>query len=1179
MKTAQNGCLRMLFQTAVKRAALVCLGIAFSSGVLLAQVSYGINGEVTDPTGAILSGAKVTITNNATGTVSQAVSSAAGAYTVILFNPGMYTVAVSAGGFEASVHNNVTVEVGKFSEVTSMLVPGAATQTVTVSGGTIALNTADPGIGTTLEPELVEAAPIEVSGGPRQISSFVLQTPGTGAANIGAEGGSLNINGGITGESNYYYDGIPVSEPQSSTYSEVGNAYPPYDMVSEFRVQSSTFSAQYGLAQGVITYKMATGTNQYHGNAFDILRNSLFDSAGFFPSHFNAAGNPVPPVNHQNDFGFSVGGPASIPHLYDGKNRTFFHFTLDWYHQHEGQTGFGTVPTAAEKMGDFSNYLDASGNQIPIYDPLTGLQFPNNMVPQSRISPISASLLAAIPNPNRAGTVFGQQENESPAVLSLTNLTHLWGFTVNHKLTDAQSLNLSLWKTYANNPSAGRNIVPVDNILQSGTSNATHGTGYLLSYLDSVTPSLVVTAGVAKIDIDYGIRNDLLGPTFAGVTGSTSFPTIAFDGQNVPSQWGTSLTSVSTRQIDLAVVNNWLWSKGKHTFNIGGELRRTYENSIACTVCGTSIQFSQRTTSTPDATDPDFGSDGSAFASFLLGQVDSVNREFAQETRLRNLAVSSYVQDDYKWNSRLTLNAGLRWDVLVPFNAVNNNIVFADFKTPNAEAGGLPGTVTKYGVCAVGCTGTNRADIHWKDFGPRVGLSYMVNNKTVVQGGYYLAYLQGGAYSFGTTRVAQQYTGLLAGSFNSGSTGTSKPGYGSWDARPIPFPAATPFSPFLGNGGFVRQADPKTAGIAPYTQSWNFDIQRQLPWDMFLMVAFVGNRDVHLPSSLNQPNQLDPKYLAYGDLLGELVTSPDAIAAGIKIPYANFVNDFGSNAVVEQALLPFPQYGGTDNHFDQAGSSFYKAVVVQGEKRFTNNFSYLANLTVARNDSNVDYGVTLQQNNPENTYDQKLDWSASSLDQKYAVKLVATYKLPIGYGQRFLNSKGVVASLLGGWQVAGIMDYYAGNPIGISQDNIVLMATNANGDGVNRPNVVPGVKRQTYSYKLTKQYFAGKTMVQPTQFNVNAFTPSPQYGLGNAARNYTSIVSDPLKMESFDAMKSFRLGDRVTATLRVDYFNAFNRTQLQAPDNDIDDSTFGQVTSQSSQLTNRQGQATFKVQF
>ncbi len=455
----------------------------------------------------------------------------------------------------------------------------------------------------------------------------------------------------------------------------------------------------------------------------------------------------------------------------------------------------------------------------------------------------------------------------------------------------------------------------------------------------------------------------------------------------------------------------------------------------------------------------------------------------------------------------------------------------------------------------------------------------MLNNKTVIQGGVFRMTLTGGSYSFSASRVAQQFVSLLAGSFGVGSTGTNTPGYGFWDGRPVPAPPATAYTPALGNAQLIRQMDPKTSGITPYQQQWTFGIQRQLPWNMLAMVAYVGNRDIHLPSSLNQPNQLPIGDLAYGDLLGDPVNSPAAIAAGIKIPYPNFISDFGSGANVEQALLPFPQFAGTDNHFDQAGASEYNAIQMKLDKRFTNNFSFLTNLTVGRNQSNVDYGVTLQQNNPINTLDQKLEWSASTLNQKYAFKFMGTYKLPFGPGQRFLNSNGIVPRIFGGWQVAGIMDYYAGNPVGPTQDNVVLMATNTNGDGENRPNVVTGVKRQTYSYKLTKQYFEGKLATQPTQFNTNAFTPSPYYGLGNAARNYSSMTSPPLAMENFDAIKSFQVTHKVLAIVRVDYFNAFNRTQLQIPDGDIDDGTFGMVTKQSSQIGNRQGQLTLRLQF
>ncbi|MHB1865777.1 MAG: outer membrane beta-barrel protein, partial [Candidatus Saccharimonadales bacterium] len=883
-----------------------CFTVLGSSVRLNAQVTYGISGTVTDAAGAIIPGANVTFTDNATGIISRAVTSAkAGTFTVILLNPGHYSVTVEAKGFKRSVQANVTVEIGKFSTADFTMVPGATNQTVQVAGHEISLNTTDPELGMTLEPELVKTAPVEINGGPRQINSFVIQAPGAASVQSGGDGAhygsNFSIDGGITSEDNYYYNGIPITEP--GTPGDQGNSNPPYEMISEFRVATSTFPAQYGLAQGSVTYNMASGTNQLHGDAFDILRNSVFDSDGFFPSNFNSAGKPEPPTNHQNDFGGTVSGPVTIPKVYDGRNRTFFLFSLDWYGQNQGQTSFGTVPLPAELHGDFSQYVDANGNQIPIYDPLTGNPFPGNIIPVNRFSQISSSLLPLIPAPNRTGIVFGQQQNELPAVKSVPSLTHLWGFTLDHNLTKSQSIHYSQYYSHNSNTGENSNIVPVTNILQSAQNNIQNGMGYILNYVNTLTPNLVVTAGVAKIDDEYGTFDaTYAGANFPAVINGSDFPSIQFDGQNAISGWGSGQgqTTVSTRQIGISVVNNWLWIKGRHSLNVGAELRLGYEDSLNCAGCGGVFYISQRSTSTPNPSDPNFGSYGSSFASFLLGDIDHANRILAEEDRFRNQDFSPYIEDDFKVNPRLTVNAGLRWDLMVPFSTVNNNMVFGALPPLpgtsggplNLAAGNLPGTVTKYGNCAVGCQGADRADTHWGNFGPRFGFSYMVNDKTVVQGGLYVAYLDGGAYNFSGSRVAQNYSAPLAGEFNAGSTGSSVPGYGNWDTRKMPNPQTTPFSPDMSNGNAVRLLDRKTAGIAPYSESWNVNLQRQLPWEMFLTVALVGNRDIHLPSSLNQPNQLNPAYLALGNLLSQPVTSPAAVAAGIKIPYPNFLNDF-----------------------------------------------------------------------------------------------------------------------------------------------------------------------------------------------------------------------------------------------------------------------------------------------
>lgn len=1189
-------------------AIMVFCSMFLTAGTWLhAQVAYGVNGTVTDSSGAVIPGAQVELRAEATGVVSHAVSSSAGDFIIVLSNPGVYSVTVSTQGFKQWEAKNVNVEVGKFSTVTAVLELGAATETVQVTAQDIAVNTADPGIGTTIEPELVSAAPIEVNGGPRSIDAFVLQTPGTGAppsaAGTGIEGSALSINGGITAETNYYYNGIPITEPFTANVSESGNAYPPYEMVSEAHVASATFSAQYGLAAGVVTYKMAGGANAYHGDVFYITRNNFFDSVGFFNGP--AWGGTGIPTNHQNDVGFTLSGPASIPHLFNGKNRTFFLFTLDWYGQHEAQTGFNTLPTAAELNGDFSNFQDANGNVVPIFDSLTGQQFQCNgilnVICPDRFSTVSKSLLPLLqpssPLRTGTGTFNGEQENEAPFVKSTTDYNHNWGFTIDHNLSASQNIHFSLWNQDVNSPSPGNNMFPNSNELSSATENQTSGRGYLLNYIKTVSSNLLVTVGVNKTDIDYANHVVNQSADFAPITNAVSFPGINFDGTFPITNWGSHSNRNATRRYDNAFVNNWLWTKGKHTLNIGGEFRRTLEDSIICRSCGGDFNFSHRQTADPS--DPTSNATGNSFASFLLGDVYSADRNWALPADLRNIAVSAYIQDDFKFSPRLTINAGLRWDIPVPFTETQNNITFADFNMPNTGADGLLGAVTKLGSCAVGCSGINRAAIHWRDLGPRLGFSYQVNNKTVVQGGYYLAFMGGGAYAFGLARVAQDYTNVLAGSYQSPiNAGSTVPGFGNWDSKQINNPQQIPFTPTIGNGQQVEQMDPKTSGISPYTQSWSFNIQRELPANMFLMLAYIGNRDIHLPSSLNQPNMLNPSYLALGSVLTDTVNQinpgdpnydPAAVAAGIKIPYTNFVNDFGGDPTqipIIQAMLPYPQFGGTDNHFDQAGTSFYRSFQGQLEKRFKHGLSFLSSLTLAQNWSDVDFGVTLQQNNAQNPQDQKAEWSISSLNQKWNDKNMFTYVLPIGAGQRFLNHKGIADEILGGWQVAGIMNYSSGNPLGIYEDtNNVVLSTNSNGDAQPRPNIVPGQARKTYSYSRTRDYLVGKTSQLPVQFNTNAYSEAGQFTFGTAARNYIGITSPPNLMEDFDAKKTFHIGERVQATLRVDYFNAFNRTQFgsKAPpvDNDIDDgASFGTVQGLTrSNISNRQGQATFRITF
>ena len=296
---------------------------------LAAQVTSGINGTVTDISGAVIVGAGVTATNKATGVTSHTVTSSAGTFIVVGLNPGHYSVAVTATGFKQSVNSDVMVEVSKMSATNFQMLPGAANTTVQVVGNAISLNTTSPTMGTTLAPELVKEAPLEINGLARQIDTFVTLTPGAvssaGDTQVGGNPG-IHINGGVVYNSAVQFNGVPVNFVEYS--GNQTNINPPYEMVNEFRVNSSAFDARYGLGQGVVTYNMASGANQIHGDGFEILRNQLFDSDGFFPTRFSADGHPEAPINQENDYGFTVSGPVVLPKLYHGEKSHFFPFQL-----------------------------------------------------------------------------------------------------------------------------------------------------------------------------------------------------------------------------------------------------------------------------------------------------------------------------------------------------------------------------------------------------------------------------------------------------------------------------------------------------------------------------------------------------------------------------------------------------------------------------------------------------------------------------------------------------------------------------------------------------------------------------------------------------------------------------------------------------------------------------------
>ena len=1152
-------------------AAMLLFAAAAAGTPLFAQANAGLNGRVTDPSGAVIPNARITVVNENTGIKMQLATSSAGLYTTSL-PAGTYDITVESTGFEKSEQTHVVVEVGAESTNDIKLTMGSTSQTVEVtSSNAVELDTSNPQLDSILPSEEVADLPLEINGYMRQITSFATLAPGVRSGSYG----SVTVEGGASGQINSagnYYNGLQID-----TASDI-NSDPPYEMVDQFRVIRNAFSARYGMVQGAVDYNMRSGTNLLHGDGFFIDRNSVFDSAGFFPTNFNKAGKPVAPVDQETDWGGTLAGPVVLPKLYNGHNRTFFLASFDIFNKNQGITTTGAVPTPAEKTGDFSSFVNSNGVLIPIYDPQTGQQFQCNgklnVICANRIDPLSASLLQYIPNPNTTGTNYGLQDNMNPVIQSVPNQNQAWGITLNHQISETQNVAFTWWRNhYYVTQEEDAPIVPATNPLTGQEDLTDNANVWLANYSKIVHPNLVMTAGFAAENKFQNNQNANGNVNFAGVANSNTLPYISFNGQEAPTNWGNSNSSLVRYYVDNIgwnLFNNWMWNKGKHTINMGGEFHHYWESTLNNYSSG-HFSFSQAETSIPDTTNTNFSQYGSSFASFLLGLPDSANRSASTSTALQTNAFSAYIQDDIKLTKKLTLNAGMRYDLMLPYTMTQGNNVFLAPTAANPLAGNLPGAATQYGNCT-GCAGYNQIGVHGLYFGPRIGFAYSIDKNTVVQAGYTMTFLgYGGAYGQGegVSGSPNSMAGLLGGSYTLNSTGGYTSAYGEWSnpaggaANPIPNVTPTAFTPGLGVAQTIYYLDYSHNGEAPHLEMWTASVQRQLPWRTMLTVDYTANRVTHLSGYNRNPiSQPDPSVLQYGALLSDNINSAAAKAAGFTAPYANFAMQFGGGATVYQSLKPYPQYSNVSRAWDQAGTTYFSAFQVQADKHLSNNVNFLANIELPRLYDNLVTTV--------NKYNQKPDWGLDSTGS-FESKVAVLYELPFGKGQRWLNS-GETGKWLGGWQVSAILTYNNSQPLAITQTGESFL------NGTNRPNFNPGVPLWSGNYSKIPLFFEGK-IPAPVLFSTNAWSNTgSEYVLGNAKREYNAVRGPWYPVENLSAKKLFRVTERTSFNVRMDYFNAFNRVQAPFPTTSLGSSNFGQVTSKFS-ATNREGQISAAFNF
>jgi hypothetical protein len=1113
-----------------------CVAWCLFATPLWCQTNSGsIQGTVTDPSGAALPGANVTVRNLDTGLAISTVTTDAGLYSVPNLPPGRYSVSVEAPSLKKYTQEGVTVPTGTAVSLDIQMQLGGVTENVTVSADASQLETSTSDVGATVERSLVANLPLEVSGTIRNPVQFITLVPGFvgGVANDPGSNSTddFKVNGGQEGGTDVLVDGVSISLVSPNTQWNKGVST---DAVQEFKVLQSNFSPEFGESgDGIVSLTVKSGTNQLHGSAYDYLRNRVLDANSW---KNNTSGNKKA-INTQNDFGATAGGPIWIPHLYSGKDKTFFFFAYEGFRFRTGSNNILSLPNEAFRKGDFSALLP--GTQL--YDPATHAAIPGNILtndPNFKASAVMTKVFALLPPTNG-----GLTQNVTDHSLSSTT-ANLFDVKIDHTLSDKHRISGGF--DYDNTRTGG--ISSLSPIFGSSTPQKTRYARFSDNYIFSPTVVNQFLYGFSRRYRAEGSNSIGQGfPAKIGLTGvnNTTFPCFKFFGgpyREVLNNCGDSEFADNVYQLNDSVS----WVKSKHNLKFGGGVRMLQFNVRRLTQGSGEFDFDpSQTSSTGTAT----GVGGDAVASALFGLVNQAFLNYGAFSGVRYKDFYFFAQDSYKLTPRLTLNYGLRYDLDLPATEAFDRFSAVDPTLPNPGAGGILGAYTYFGT-GTGRNGRKRPqDTYTKAFGPRLGFAYSINSKTVVRGGYGIFYepLKEGSFA--------DQDGL--GFFNKETLTTANVAPFQIDSGvPHLLPASGPFTPEgqNGNGGVILV--PPNSGRPADIQTWNLDIQRQITTNLVVSVAYVGSKGTHLPALNIIPNQVNPSFLSLGNELGMNATClsnngcPKAIAAGVKLPYPTFTGN------INQALRPFPQYGDfnqEDNSFtpDRTGNSTYHAMQLGVEKRFAKGLSFLVSYTVSKNLTDADSagpGVSgfIGTNSfiGQNSFDRGAEKAVSQLDTPQALVASFFYELPAGHGKRYLNQGGVVDRIAGGWYVAGVASYKSGTPTtvygpcgGTAGD--VLFA-GCHFTGIARVNVVPGVNQTNKSSNFN-------TATTPF-WNPNAFTVPANFTFGNEPRSLSSARTFGGRNEDFTLGKKTRFfGENAAIDFRAEFFNIFNRHIYSAP--------------------------------
>ena len=1126
--------------------------------------SGSIEGTVLDSSGGALPGATVTATNLATGVATTRHTNAAGVFVLSPLPAGAYKFEVTLDGFKTFLQEHVVVDALAVVGINPRLEVGAVAEQVTVTAESTPLSTADARLGQTIRNEIYTALPLVMNtGGPRDPTSFMFLMPGV--QSIGRWG---NVMGGQDFTNDTYVEGVPITNSVVQGEGRNLSYGISVEAIDQFQVETSGTAVMYN-GQGASNYVVKSGTNRLHISAFEFFRNKALDTRSFFAT--------TKPDDNQHEFGFTAGGPIT-------KNRLFYFVAYDGYRdRRQTATSLVSIPTPAERNGDFSAL------PVTIYDPATTRPnpngtgfirdaFPGNTIPPERISAISRYLQSFMPATTSGGLQNNYLGGSLPTGFDNRNLTLKidWHVSPKHQTSVLFARGARSQATPYRGGSNAQTYLPLPytetRLVKEVPTTAQVRHTYVIrsSLLNQVSlgfSRLSVPIANATIEGRY--------PQQAGLRGlppgeaDSSFPEISFGGPNSPTQWrGTDARAFTEYLNNYTLQDNVQWVRGKHAMTFGFQAQRLDANERERTYGSlATFGFSNAQTAGFSPTGTLMTNTGNAYASFLLGELNATtvieDSQVATSGRFRGYAW--WAQDDYKVTPQLTLNLGLRYDILQPYTEVYDRWSFMNPALPNPVANGYAGAIQFAGDGPASCHCRTPIHTYYGAVGPRIGGAYSLTRRLVFRGAYGINYSRRGAV--GGRAGARNGTGTLGFSANASfpSPDGFTPAY-NWN-NGVPSYLRPPFfDPGLNAGfttsiptsGGVTYGDPEIGGRPPRYQNWNGGFQFALTSTTTIGLSYAGSQGDFLGGSGRGywSNQLDPKYLALGNLLQQraspaIIAAAQAILPDVRLPYPNF------SGTIAQMLRPFPQYSGvTDVYGDVATSTYHSLQLTVEQRRFHGlvvNFNY----TFSRTRDNLSWrsGYLIDQ-----------DRAVGTNDQPHIMNAILVYDVTGAADNR------IIRAIADGWQLSGITQFRSGRPLGPIGATCNLPSAGTCYADFNASFSGP--------VRINGDYGDGDVLGPnpPSYIDRNAFaTPAP-FTFGNTPRTLAFGLRNPHTWnQDLRISRAFRLA--ATARLRVggEIFNLFNTVVFGGIQTNISNASFGRVSSQAN--APRVGQLTVKFEF